>query len=61
MHWFLNRLWILAIFAFVVLIGSWVILFVLADKNRPESVEIQSRWGQATDIESRDCCLIIVD
>jgi len=60
MHWFLNRLWILAILAFIVLIGAWVILFVLVDKNRPESVEIQSWRGPSTDIKSRDCRLIIV-
>jgi hypothetical protein len=42
MRWFLDRPWLLVILAFVLLISAWVTLFIIADKNLPEPVEIQS-------------------
>jgi len=42
MQWFLARPWLLVILAFVVLISAWVILFVLADRNLPEFIEVQT-------------------
>ena len=48
MRWFLERPLLLVILAFVVLIAAWVALFVIAGKNLPEPVEIQSSHrGQA--------------
>ncbi len=42
MRWFLDRPWLLAVLAFIILIGAWVALFIIAGKNLPEPVEIQS-------------------
>jgi hypothetical protein len=41
MRWFLERLWLLVILAFVVLIAAWVTLFTLAGRNTPEFVDTQ--------------------
>lgn len=42
MRWFLDRLWLLVILAFVVLIAAWVTLFTIAGRNAPEFVDIQT-------------------
>ena len=42
MRWFLDRPWLLAVLAFIILIGAWVTLFIIAGRNLPEPVEIQS-------------------
>ena len=42
MRWFLDRPWLLAVLAFIILIGAWVALFIIAGKNLPEPVEIKS-------------------
>jgi hypothetical protein len=42
MRWFLNRPWLLVVLAFILLIGAWVTLFIIAGKNLPEPVDIQS-------------------
>jgi len=53
MRWFLNRPWLLVVLAFILLISAWVTLFIIAGKNLPEPVEIQSSLqtfrGQAVD------------
>lgn len=35
-----DRPWIWIVFAFIVLIGSWVVLFKVAIENGPETIEI---------------------
>jgi hypothetical protein len=42
MRWFLNRPWLLVVLAFIILISAWITLFIIAGKNLPEPVEIQS-------------------
>lgn len=37
-----ERPWIWIVFAFVILISSWVVLFKIAGKYRPEPIEIQT-------------------
>ncbi|RKX34551.1 MAG: hypothetical protein DRP71_06610 [Verrucomicrobia bacterium] len=45
MRWFLDRPWLLAVLAFIILISAWITLFIIAGKNLPEPVEIQSAEG----------------
>lgn len=41
MRWFLERLWLLVVLAFIVLIAAWVVLFTLAGRNKPDFIEIE--------------------
>ena len=41
MRWFLDRLWLLVILAFIVLIAAWVALFTIAGRNTPDFIEIE--------------------
>lgn len=41
MRWFLDRPWLLAVLAFVILIGAWITLFIIAGRNAPEFFDIQ--------------------
>ena len=35
-----RRPWLLVILAFVILIGAWITLFILAGKNAPEFIPV---------------------
>jgi len=36
-----KTLWIWVILAFVILIGAWTVLIIIASTNQPELIEIQ--------------------
>ena len=42
MRWFLDRLWLLVILAFVILIAAWVTLFTIAGRNAPDFVDVET-------------------
>ncbi len=42
MRWFLDRLWLLVILAFGLLITAWVTLFTIAGRNAPDFVDVQT-------------------
>jgi hypothetical protein len=41
MRWFRDRPWLLVVLAFIILIGAWTALILIAGRNKPEPVEIK--------------------
>ena len=46
MTWLKKRPWLIIVFAFGVLITSWVFLLKLAIKTQPESVPLKTRYSE---------------